>query len=225
MSVMGQQQPLSDLVSNVCFGAVSRIRPRGFRNSRHARPLTSRQQTLRRDPSGVGYLSGAWVLASNSAFRPDALPKRLLLARTSSTSVASATPAETLLSKRADDLFSAASTALGSFLGRSSLSDASQSNFSDPRASRVIILSTVAVPVRLGAQLSQVSPVGSPPVAEDGSTRGVRTTMFVVNRRGRSRSRRVFRAMSAMGPGCSLTRGLVVKLSMTYLPRSLFSPQ
>ncbi len=29
--------------------------------------------------------------------------------------------------------------------------------------------------------------------------------------------------MSAMGPGCSLTRGLAVKLSVTYLPGSLFS--
>ncbi len=93
---------------------------------------------FRRDPSGASYLSGAWALASNSAFRPDALPKRLLLARTSSASVASATPAETLLSNRADDRFSAASTALGSFLGRSSLSGASQSEFLDPRASRVI---------------------------------------------------------------------------------------
>jgi len=30
---------------------------------------------------------------------------------------------------------------------------------------------------------------------------------------------------SALGPGCSLTRGWDVKLSVLYLPASLFSPQ
>jgi len=33
------------------------------------------------------------------------------------------------------------------------------------------------------------------------------------------------RQMSAFSRGCSLTRGLVVKLSVMHLPGSLFSPQ
>ncbi len=125
--------------------------------SRFIAPGSGGAHALHRDPSGVGYPSGLWILASNSAFRPKATRERLFLARISSASVALAARAAALLSSRAEALFSAVSTALGSFLGRSSLSAVW-----DSRASSAIAFFTVAVPVRLGAPLSQDSPDGPP---------------------------------------------------------------